>query len=46
MIKRVAIFGMLALLGGATSAEALIITGGPVYSLPGGGSCSVSGSPG
>jgi hypothetical protein len=31
------------LLGVASSASALILTGGPTYSLPGGGSCSVSG---
>jgi DNA-binding beta-propeller fold protein YncE len=31
------------LLGVAASASALIITGGPTYSLPGGGVCSISG---
>ena len=36
---------MLAVLGVATSAPALVITGGPTYTLPGGGSCTVSGSP-
>jgi hypothetical protein len=41
-----ALVALAAVLGGATSAPALIITGGPVYSLPGGGSCSVSGEPG
>ena len=30
-------------LGGASTASALIISGGPTYTLPGGGSCSVSG---
>ncbi len=35
----------LALVGLVSSASALVITGGPVYSLPGGGSCSVSGAP-
>ncbi|MEO8601496.1 MAG: hypothetical protein ABI629_02860 [bacterium] len=38
-------FAMVALLGLSTSASALIITGGPVYSLPGGGTCTVSGTP-
>src|SRR5262249_40851149 len=33
----------LVLLGMTTRASALIITGGPTYSLPGGGSCTVSG---
>jgi hypothetical protein len=33
----------VALLGAASSAPALTLTGGPVYSLPGGGSCTVSG---
>ena len=40
-----ALLALLAVLGAATSAPALIITGGPVYNLPGGGSCTVSGSP-
>ena len=43
--KRVAIFGVLALLGASTSAQGLIISGGPSYTLPGGGSCTISGSP-
>jgi hypothetical protein len=34
---------MLAWLGAASSASALILTGGPVYNLPGGGSCVVTG---
>ena len=36
---------ILAGLGLASSASAVILTGGPVYTLPGGGSCSVSGVP-
>lgn len=36
------LFGIVALLT-ASSASGLVITGGPVYSLPGGGSCSISG---
>jgi hypothetical protein len=38
-----ALLTLAAVLGLATSAPALILTGGPVYSLPGGGSCSVAG---
>jgi hypothetical protein len=38
-----AALGLLALVGVAETASAVIITGGPTYSLPGGGSCSVSG---
>jgi len=38
-----ALVAVLAVLGLSSSASALIITGGPVYSLPGGGSCTVSG---
>jgi hypothetical protein len=41
-MQRVAPLGVLALLGVAASASALTITGGPTYSPPGGGSCSVS----
>ena len=36
---------IVALLGVTSSASALIITGGPTYTLPGGGSCSVAGDP-
>src|SRR5438876_2332330 len=35
---------VLAVLGVAARASALTITGGPVYTLPGGGSCSLSGT--
>src|SRR5437899_7860407 len=35
---------VLAVLGVAPRASALTITGGPVYTLPGGGSCSLSGT--
>ncbi len=38
------IVAALAVLGMASSAPALILTGGPTYTLPGGGSCSVSGT--
>src|SRR4029453_14847067 len=34
---------VLVLLAVASSASALIITGGPTYTLPGGGSCTISG---
>ena len=40
-----ATFGLLALLAIASSASALVIDGGPTYSPPGGGSCSVTGTP-
>ena len=40
-----AMLAVLAVLGVATSAPALVITGGPTYTLPGGGSCTVSGTP-
>ncbi len=43
VMKSVATVGVLALLGLPSSASALTISGGPVYSLPGGGSCSISG---
>ena len=36
---------LLASLGVASQAAALIITGGPVYTLPGGGNCTVSAVP-
>jgi hypothetical protein len=39
----VALLGILASLAITSSASALIISGPPAYSLPGGGSCSVSG---
>ena len=42
-MKHGAIIAVLALLVGASSASGLVITGGPTYSLPGGGSCIVSG---
>ena len=42
-VSAVAAVALLALLGAASSAPALVLTGGPVYGLPGGGSCSVSG---
>ena len=45
-LRGVAAFGALALLVAASSASALTITGGPSYTLPGGGSCSVSGTTG
>ena len=40
---RATAFALLAWLTSAGSASALILTGGPVYTLPGGGSCTVSG---
>ena len=40
-----AVLAVWAVLGVATSASALPITGGPMYTLPGGGSCTVSGTP-
>ena len=46
MIRRLlthgALLSALALLTPASDAAALVITGGPTYSLPGGGSCTVS----
>ena len=45
-LRGVATFGALALLVAASSASALVITGGPTYTLPGGGTCSVSGTTG
>jgi hypothetical protein len=41
-MKILATFAMLVLLGIASSASALILTGGPVYTLPSGGTCSLS----
>ncbi len=38
----VAAIAIAALLGMASSGAALVITGGPTYSLPGGGSCTVA----
>src|SRR5262245_36654713 len=35
-----ALAAVLAVIGGASGASALTLTGGPVYSLPGGGSCT------
>jgi hypothetical protein len=40
----VALLALGALLSVATAASALVITGGPVYTLPGGGTCTVSGT--
>jgi hypothetical protein len=37
---------LLAVVGMASNASALILSGGPVYNLPGGGSCTVSGTAG
>ena len=37
------ILGMLLSLGVASNASALVLTGGPTYVLPGGGSCTVAG---
>ena len=42
-MKHAVLISALALLGVASSASGLILTGGPVYSLPGGGSCVASG---
>ena len=44
-MKILATLAMLGLLSIANGASALTLSGGPVYSLPGGGSCSVSGNP-
>ena len=45
-MKLGATFGVLALLCGAASASAtILISGGPTYTPPGGGSCTVSGAP-
>jgi hypothetical protein len=41
--QSIALLAALATLGVASNASAVIITGGPVYTLPGGGSCTVSG---
>ena len=40
---RIAAVSLLALCGAVSTASALIISGGPSYTLPGGGSCTVSG---
>ncbi|MDX2170237.1 MAG: hypothetical protein SF182_24410, partial [Deltaproteobacteria bacterium] len=44
-IQRTALSAVLVLFALTGSASALTITGGPVYSLPGGGTCTVSGTP-
>ena len=41
--NRLSILAMLIWLGLASNASALILTGGPSYTLPGGGTCSVGG---
>jgi hypothetical protein len=41
--KGLALAAVFALLGFSSSASAVILTGGPVYNLPGGGSCIASG---
>src|SRR6478736_6219450 len=38
-----ALLGVVAFLATSSIASALVITGGPVYTLPGGGSCALSG---
>ena len=43
LTKRVSFLAMLVALGLASNASALTLTGGPVYSLPGGGSCTFAG---
>ncbi len=43
LTNRLSILAMLLSLGLASSASALIVTGGPTYILPGGGSCTVAG---
>ena len=43
-ILRLAAVAVLVLLGMAARASALVTTGGPVYTLPGGGSCTTSGT--
>ncbi len=43
LTKRLPILAMVLCLGVASDASALILSGGPSYTLPGGGSCSVSG---
>ncbi len=42
--SRLALAGVFLLFWLSSSASALIISGGPVYSLPGGGSCTASGT--
>jgi cysteine-rich repeat protein len=44
-MKRGAALGVLILLGVVSAASALTLDGGPTYSPPGGGTCSVSGIP-
>ncbi|MDX2167728.1 MAG: hypothetical protein SF182_11715, partial [Deltaproteobacteria bacterium] len=44
-LQRSFISAVVLVLAYASSAAALTITGGPVYSLPGGGTCTVSGTP-
>lgn len=43
LTNRLPILAMLVWLGLASNASALILTGGPTYTLPGGGSCTVAG---
>src|SRR5262249_18268942 len=43
LTNRLSLVAMLVCLGVASNASALILTGGPTYTLPGGGSCSVAG---
>jgi cysteine-rich repeat protein len=43
LTNRLPILAMLVWLGLASNASALILTGGPSYTLPGGGSCSAAG---
>jgi hypothetical protein len=45
-IARAAAIALLAVVGMGSNASAVILTGGPVYVLPGGGSCSVTGTTG
>ena len=43
LTNRLSILAMLVSFGLASNASALILTGGPAYTLPGGGSCTVAG---
>lgn len=45
-LARAAAVATLAVVGIASTASALILSGGPVYNLPGGGTCTVSGRAG
>jgi hypothetical protein len=45
LTNRLSILAMLVCLSLASNASALILTGGPSYTLPGGGSCTVAGIP-